>query len=155
MEKILIEENVGYLGLSVDSEPYVVPLNYAYFPGKIIMHCAHEGKKLAYLRENPNVCFTVGRQAGKIERHSKDLDCHLNSESVICYGRSRIIEDLPLRTRLLNEFNQYFRPGAEPIEPKYVKKCKIIEIQIDTMTGRKERVGEDLERTYWVYKFDD
>ena len=30
MEKLLREEEIGYLGLSLDGNPYVVPLNYHY-----------------------------------------------------------------------------------------------------------------------------
>ena len=34
MEAILQEEVLGYLGLSMDGTPYVVPLNYAYMDGR-------------------------------------------------------------------------------------------------------------------------
>ena len=43
MERILREEAIGYLGLSVDGRPYVVPLNYCYLEGKILFHCALTG----------------------------------------------------------------------------------------------------------------
>ena len=46
MEAILREINFGFLGMSVDGAPYVVPLNHAYVDGKILFHCALEGKKL-------------------------------------------------------------------------------------------------------------
>jgi nitroimidazol reductase NimA-like FMN-containing flavoprotein (pyridoxamine 5'-phosphate oxidase superfamily) len=93
MEKLLREEVVGYLGLSMDGKPYVVPLNYGYADGKILFHCALTGKKLDYLRANPHVCFTVGRQAGEVRRHAGD-PCHVDSDSVICYGKARVVEDL-------------------------------------------------------------
>ena len=35
MERLLQEEKVGYLGLSLDEKPYVVPLNYHYSEGRI------------------------------------------------------------------------------------------------------------------------
>ncbi len=37
MEKFLREEEIGYLGLSGDGKPYVVPLNYSYTDGKIML----------------------------------------------------------------------------------------------------------------------
>ena len=64
MEQILREEVLGYLGLAGESQPYVVPLNYAYTPGRILFHCALSGQKLETIRRNPRVCFTVGRQIG-------------------------------------------------------------------------------------------
>ena len=38
MENILSEEVMGYLGLSMDGKPYVVPLNHGYIDGKILFH---------------------------------------------------------------------------------------------------------------------
>ena len=46
MEELLQAESIGYLGLSMNGKPYVVPLNYSYSKGTIIFHCALEGKKL-------------------------------------------------------------------------------------------------------------
>jgi len=59
MEELLREEEIGYLGLSLDGEPYVVPLNYSYADGKIYFHCGLKGKKLVCMTANPQVCFTV------------------------------------------------------------------------------------------------
>ena len=64
MEELLQDESIGYLGLSMNGTPYVVPLNYSYSEGTIIFHCALEGKKLDFIRTNPLVCFSVGRQVG-------------------------------------------------------------------------------------------
>ncbi len=101
MEAILKDEVIGYLGLAQNEQPYVVPLNYAYLDGKILFHCALEGKKLDYLRPNPQVCFTVGRQDGVIRRHSDTDLCHPDTDSVICYGLDRAA------------------PTAQPVQPLF------------------------------------
>lgn len=116
MEQILQEETIGYLGLSVDGQPYVVPLNYCYLEGKILFHCALTGMKLDYLQANPQVCFTVGRQSGQVRRHAEGDPCHIDSESVICYGRARIIKDLEERKTALDAFNRCFRSDADESE---------------------------------------
>ena len=83
METFLREEELGYLGLTdQDGRPYVVPLNYSYHDGKVLFHCAREGRKLDCIRANPNVCFTVGRQAGALRRHAVGEVCHMDSDSV-------------------------------------------------------------------------
>ena len=74
----------------------------------------------------------------------------IDSESVICYGRARIIEDLTERKAVLNAFNRCFRPDAEEISLESVAKCGAVEIEITEMTGRRER---ERERTYWRYSF--
>ena len=149
MEQILREEELGYLGLAGDGQPYVVPLNYAYAAGKILFHCALTGQKLDAIRRNPRVCFTVGRQTGEVRDHAGDL-CHVDSDSVICYGRARLIDDLAERAAALNAFNRRYRPEATDLPRERVEQCMAVEITITEMTGRQER---DRHRTYWRSTF--
>lgn len=152
MEQLLQEETIGYLGLARDGRPYVVPLNYGYTDGKILFHCALEGQKLDYIRANPNVCFSVGRQSGTVQRHAGGNPCHVDSDSVICYGTARIIEDPQERQIALNVFNHCFRPGAAEISLEEASRCAMVEIQIAEMTGRRER-QQDRQRSYWRHTF--
>jgi len=151
MEALLGQEELGYLGITMDDQPYVVPLNYAYVDGRILFHCALTGKKLDYIRSNPRVCFAVARQAGTIDDHGRRDPCHVDSDSVICYGTARVIEDLDERKALLDAFNRRFRPDAEGIAAERVENCGAVEIQISEMTGRRERARE---RTCWRYRFE-
>lgn len=151
MERVLREERVGYLGLSRDGSPYVIPLNYCYIDGKIVFHCAHEGKKLDSLRSNPRVCFTVGRQSGGMTRHPQGASCHTDADSVVCYGMGRIVEDKEERRIVLNEFNRRFEPAAEEITEEAASTCCAVEIAVEEMTGRRQREGMELAR--WSHRF--
>jgi len=151
MESILREETLGYLGLSMEGMPYVVPLNYGYVEGKILIHCALMGKKLDYLKANPQVCFTVGRQSGQVRRHPGGATCHVDNDSVICYGTARIVEDAEERRQILNTFNHHLQPDAPEITPEDASKCYAVEIKLTEMTGRQQRRGG---RTYWKYRFE-
>ena len=61
IEAILDASKVLHLGLAVDNEPYVVPLNYGYTmeAGKLViyLHSGQRGKKLDMIRSNPRVFF--------------------------------------------------------------------------------------------------
>jgi nitroimidazol reductase NimA-like FMN-containing flavoprotein (pyridoxamine 5'-phosphate oxidase superfamily) len=151
MEEILKEEEIGFLGVVYAGRPYVVPLNYAYRDGKIIFHCALEGRKLEAIRQNPVVSFAVARQLGPVRPHGKD-PCHLDSDSVICTGVARIVEDVRERMLLLNAFNRRFRPEAEDRPLEQIERCGCVEITLSEMTGRRER-----ERvcTMWRYVFGE
>ncbi len=149
MEQILREEVLGYLGLAGEEQPYVVPLNYAYAAGKILFHCALAGQKLDAIRRNSRVCFTVGRQTGEVRDHGGS-PCHVDSDSVICYGRARMLDDLTERTAALNAFNRRYRPEAPDVPRERVEQCMAVEITIAEMTGRQER---DRHRTYWRTTF--
>jgi len=146
MERILTEEHVGYLGLSKDGMPYVIPVTFGYAGGKILFHCSLEGKKLDYIRANPQVCFTVARQFGPMVAHPQGASCHANSDSVVCYGTARIVGDVEERRQVLNVFNHCLQPEAKEITLDDVAKCSAVEINIAEMTGREER---DSECTYW------
>ena len=146
MEAILNEESWGCLGLCMDGKPYVVPINHAYVDGKILLHCALEGQKLDYIRANPQVCFTVARQSGKVRDHHGGTPCHPDSDSVICCGTARIVEDIEERADVLNAFNRGFKPDAGDLAIDRVRDCAAVEITVTEMTGRRER---DTKRTLW------
>jgi len=152
MEQLLREEANGYLGLCMDGKPYVVPMSYGYVDGRILFHCALTGLKLDCIRANPQVCFTVGRASGEVRRHGGGNPCHVDSDSVICYGTARIIEDPHERAAVLNEFNRCFTPDAEDITWEQVLGCAAVEIRIAEMTGRRER---ERKRTYWRHTFQE
>ena len=150
MEKLLREEEIGYLGLSLDGNPYVVPLNYHYEDGKIFFHCGFRGKKFDYMKSNSHVCFTVARQPGWVREHAGGDPCHVDSDSVICYGKARVLEDIDERKIALNAFNRRFRPDAANIPQERVTNCCAVEIKVSEMTGRQER---EKKRTYWRCTF--
>ena len=130
MEQLLQAMTLGCLGVTGESSPYVVPLNYAYVNGRILFHCALEGQKLDAIRRNPAVCFTVARQSGSVQDHGAGELCHADSDSVICYGIAREIEDQAERQVLLDEFNHVFRPDAEEISLERTMSCAAVEITV-------------------------
>jgi uncharacterized protein len=152
MEAFLGCQVLGYLGLSVGDVPYVIPVNYAYRDGTIVFHCGFEGKKLDHIGANPNVCFTVAHQTGKVQRHKEGNVCHPDSDSVICQGQARIVQDVKERQQLLNAFNRSFRPDADEISLESAAKCGLVEIKVTEMTGRRER---EHSCTYWRHVFEE
>ena len=152
IEEILRDEAIGYLGLSLGGQPYVVPLNYYYVDGRILFHCSLTGLKLDSIRENLQVCFTVGRQTGDVRRHMGDKTCHPDSDGVICFGTANLIEDLAERKRVLDEFNRGFTSDAKEISLKAAKGCAAVEITINEMTARCERAKKI---TFYRHRFGE
>jgi nitroimidazol reductase NimA-like FMN-containing flavoprotein (pyridoxamine 5'-phosphate oxidase superfamily) len=150
MEQILRDETLGFLGLSRNGEPYVVPLNFAYVEGRIIFHCARTGEKLDILRSNPKVCFTVGRQSGAVVRHPQGASCRADHESVVCRGTARILEDVEERKAVLDVFNRRHQPDSKGISRDVASKCLAVEIRVEEMTGRRWGKGKP---ACWKYRF--
>ena len=149
MEQILAQEGLGFLGLTGPDGPYVVPLNYAYADGRIVFHCALKGRKLDCIRSHPAVCFCVARQSGKVKAHF-GTKCHVDNESVTCFGRARIVEEAREKERLLNAFNRRFQPDAPDVPAARIPGCAIVEIRVTEMTGRRER---DRKVAFWRWRF--
>ena len=76
------------------------------------------------MKAHPQVCFTVGRQLAEVREHAGKTPCPVASDSVICYGRARRIEDIDERGKALNAFNRRFRPDAPDVLLERVKYSK-------------------------------
>jgi nitroimidazol reductase NimA-like FMN-containing flavoprotein (pyridoxamine 5'-phosphate oxidase superfamily) len=149
MEQVLCEGDVGYLAFAGD-EPYVIPINYAYCNGRILFHCALEGRKLDLILADPRVCMAVARQEGHPAPHAGDA-CDNPFESVLCWGDARIIDDLQERQAILNEFQACFdtpEKKRDPIPLERTEKCGAVEIVVTRMTGRKVSGKENLSWTW-------
>ena len=94
---ILDTGKVLHLGLAVNDEPYVVPMNYGYVleDGKLTLylHSALQGKKLDMMRTNPKVFFEIDCDLQPFEG---TLPCQygLVYSSVMGRGTARIVEDV-------------------------------------------------------------
>ena len=63
IRRILDTAKVLRLGIAVDNEPYIIPMNYGYTLEngelKLYLHSAVKGNKLELLEKNPNICFEL------------------------------------------------------------------------------------------------
>ena len=92
-----------YLSMSLEDFPYVLPMNFAYDDGVIILHSAQSGKMWNILQRNPRVCinWTSGEElAWQDER----VGCsyRVKSSSVIIEGTVSFIDDFEEKVRCLN-----------------------------------------------------
>lgn len=81
MNNLLASQVVGRLACTDSTQPYLVPVTYA-FDGYYIYGQTNEGMKLGLLRNNPNVCFEVDTMTNMA-----------NWQSVIIRGRFEELSD--------------------------------------------------------------
>jgi len=152
MDQIVREGDIGYLAFASD-DPYVIPINYTYSEGRVLFHCALEGRKLDLIRADPRVCMAVARQEGHPAPHAGSA-CDNPFESVLLWGEARVIDDLDERQAILNEFQaRYDTPDhkREPISRERAEKCGAVEIVVTRMTGRKVHAKE---KVAWEWAAD-
>jgi len=61
IDQFLAAEKMGFLSLTDGETPYTIPLAYFYDTGCIHITIRQEGRKMAYISRNKNVCFAVCR----------------------------------------------------------------------------------------------
>jgi hypothetical protein len=142
IEEILREQEVGRLATAVGDEPYVVPINYAYYDGKIIFHSHKDGTKMANIAKNPKVCFEV--DSGEIVKAEKPCNYTWRYMSVIVKGRVNVLSDPAERLVAMRRISDKYAPGKGKAltMDELAKNPKLIlaEIVIDEMTGKKSPV---------------
>ncbi|MCJ7444869.1 MAG: pyridoxamine 5'-phosphate oxidase family protein [Methanotrichaceae archaeon] len=126
---LLAKSRYGRLGLSMNDEPYVIPMSHVYFGGKVYLHSRGKGKKVEFAAKNPNVCFQVDR-----------LDKN-HWSSVVVYGIVRLSSDLDAKMRMFDAFIQKEMEGhgGKQFDRDQLEKMDmtIWEIEIREITGRE------------------
>lgn len=138
IETIIRQAEVCYLGLAVENQPYVVPLNYGYRDRILYIHCAPEGRKLDIIRQNNRVSFTMSVD-NKIEDKG-DLACQWGCgyRSVIGFGHAQIISTLTEKKEALDIIMEHYSGRTSfDYKPALLEQMVIIQITIESMGGKK------------------
>jgi len=139
IEEILRENQVGRLGTAVDGEPYIVPMNYTYVSGKILMHTHRDGKKVRDIEANPRVCFEV--DSGEMIEGDDPCGYSWEYRSVIAHGDARIIDDLAGKLEALRLISDKYAFGkGRKLTLEAVERFKdlvVIEVTVTGMTGKR------------------
>jgi nitroimidazol reductase NimA-like FMN-containing flavoprotein (pyridoxamine 5'-phosphate oxidase superfamily) len=144
-ERILKGSYTGILVMCQDEEPYAVPINHAYQDGRLYFHCAPTGRKLDMIRANPSVCYVVNTYFGDPE-HLDGTRCHGDWESVIAYGKARVIEDPDELREAFTIFMEYYSPSHFKPSEESLKTTRAIIIDVESMTARREAPQEGFDR---------
>ncbi|WEK54010.1 MAG: pyridoxamine 5'-phosphate oxidase family protein [Candidatus Cohnella colombiensis] len=106
----LMRAQTGFLGLSSADQPYVVPLNFTWWNGAIYVHGAEEGRKVSYIRGNPQACFTVSEANGTM---TSPVPAHTDTAymSVMLFGEVTFVEDLEEATGAMQRMLDKYVPG--------------------------------------------
>lgn len=128
----LAEASFGRLGCSLDDQPYIVPVYFAYDAGFVYV-LGTDGQKIEWMRRNPKVCLLVD-----------DIASETRWTSVIVLGRyeelrePQFTEERAHARKLLKQRPHWWQPALaerelkssdELIEPIFFR------IKIDSVSG--------------------
>jgi len=137
-KEILQAGEYGVLStVSVDGQPYGVPVSYSYTGDAIYFHCALEGHKLENLSSNNRVSFcVVGRTQVLPDKFAT------NYESVIVFGKACEVTGPEKQTGLIEILKKY-SPGFIDKGLRYIEgdgpKARVYKIVIESLTGKSRK----------------
>ena len=144
---ILDAARVLHLGLAVDNEPYVVPMNYGYIKedGKLVLylHSALRGKKLDMIRANSKVFFEMDCDLTPFEGE-KPCQYGLSYSSVMGQGTARIVEDVEEKKTALSVLMKTQTGKDFSFEDRLVSIVSVIRIDVTEYTAKHRPLPEKL-----------
>ena len=145
--EILDKSKVLHLGLAVDNEPYVVPMNYGYTmeEGKLVvyMHSALRGKKLDMIRANPKVFFEMDCDWLPFEGE-KPCQYGLSYSSVMARGTASIVEDVEEKKMAMSLLMKTQTEKDFSFEDRLVSVVTVVRIDVAEYTAKHRPIPEKL-----------
>ena len=144
---ILNKAKVLHLGLCVDNEPYVVPMNYGYImEGETLvlyLHSAVQGKKLDMIRANPRVFFELDCDRMPFEG-DKPCQYGLVYSSVMGRGTARILEDTEEKIRAMTLLMKTQTGKDFDFTDRLVSIVSVIRIDVAEYTAKHRPLPEKM-----------
>ena len=142
---ILDSGKVLHLGLSVNDEPYVVPMNYGYAweDGKLVvyLHSAVRGKKLEMVQTNPKVFFSIDCDRMPFEGR---VPCQYGMvySSIMGRGVASIVEDVEEKKQAMTLLMKTQTGKDFTFEDRLVTIVTVIRIDVSEYTAKHRPLPE-------------
>ena len=147
IKAILDTAKVLHLGLAVDNEPYVVPMNYGYLMEDgnltLYLHSALLGKKLDMIRANPNVFIEMDCDRMPFEGE-KPCQYGLAYASVMGRGTAVIVEDVEEKKKAMSVLMKTQTGKDFTFEDRLVSIVAVIRIDVSEYKAKVRQVPERL-----------
>lgn len=112
-----IINNCTYCTVSLNGEdgfPYVFPMNFVSFGGKIFLHSAPHGTHLSLLEKDNRIVLSFIHGQELVCQHQQVACSHsMRSDSVVVKGRVTFIELVEQKVEVFNQLMSRFVPGKE------------------------------------------
>jgi hypothetical protein len=140
----LSRARIGHIATRWDDQPFITPTTFWYDPDhhEIYFHSNIVGRIRANAERHPQVCFEAS-ESGKLLPSNVALEFSIQYESVIAFGRVRVVEDREEQMRILyGLIAKYFprmSPGEEyrPITEQELARTSVYAIAVDSWSGKR------------------
>ena len=148
----LIQAQIGHVATRWDDQPFITPVNFWYDPERheIYFHTHLTGRLRANSERDEKVCFEASK-FGEFLPSNVALEFSMQYESVVAFGKIRVLEDNEDRRRalygLIAKYFPEMKPGEHyrPITGMELKRTTVFAIAIESWSGKrnwKERADQ-------------
>lgn len=137
--RIILASPYVVVGFHAESSPYLVPLDFGFDGKYVYVHCAHEGRKLDLLRENPDVSLLFVDYGG-VQKESGGTNacaCTTKYASVMTRGRAGIVDDNEGKKEAFSAILRRFGMDGMPFKSGMLERTCVVKIEILEMTGKR------------------
>jgi len=138
IEEIIHHCDVCFIGLTErDGSAYVIPMNFGYSEGELILHSGPEGKHLSLIGIDNRICVTFCSERKLVYQHP-DVACSYSmlAQSVVCKGRVTFIEDLAEKEAAMNLTMKNYTDKAFKYSKPALMNVKIWRVTIEEITAK-------------------
>ena len=147
IKAILDTAKVLHLGLAVEGEPYVVPMNYGYImEGEkltLYLHSAVQGKKLDMMKANSKVFFELDCDNKPFEGE-KPCQYGLAYSSVMGRGEAVLVEDVQEKMAAMTALMKTQTGKDFTFNERLVSIVAVIRIDVAEYTAKHRPIPEKL-----------
>ena len=136
IDAVISRSQVCRIGLCDESIPYIVPMCFGYEGNAIYLHCAREGKKIDFLRNNPTVCFEFDIDC-EVKKGDKPCSFSMRYRSVMGYGEATFVEDSEGKGKALGIIMKQYDQGVFTYPEDSLKNITVIKVTITEISGKK------------------
>lgn len=138
IDAILKQCKTCYVAMSVNDEPYVLPMNFAMDDDRVILHSAQHGRMWETIKKNPKVCinWTLGEE---LAWQDEQVGCsyRVKSKSVNIEGTAEIIDDDVEKERLFKQFMTQYSDLPFKFSAPAIRNAGVLLVPISKITAKE------------------
>jgi nitroimidazol reductase NimA-like FMN-containing flavoprotein (pyridoxamine 5'-phosphate oxidase superfamily) len=156
--EVLDAGKVCHVGISIEGQPYVMPMAYARMGRQLLIHGSVASRLIYNLESGLRCCVTVTHFDGLVYARST-FNSSMNYRSVMVFGVARAISDIDEKRRCIQALVDHLMPGRRSDLRKSTSKelnaTGLLALPIETFSvkvrsGPPKDAKTDLEAPIWA-----
>ncbi|MCW8943636.1 MAG: pyridoxamine 5'-phosphate oxidase family protein [Sedimenticola sp.] len=147
IHEILDSGKICHVGITLEGQPFVIPMAYARQENALILHGAPNSRLLNQLANGLPACVTVTHLDGLVLARST-FHHSLNFRSVVAFGKARSVDDLQEKHAALVLLTEHLAPGrtkvARAATDAEAKATSVVRFEIEDASA-KIRTGPPID----------